>query len=533
MEIWLYLDPNGITQQQWEAVWEECCEVLQRFPVSLATSFYEDKWGDERKVWTTQLVQREDNEEYLCLENDMVSLAFGGRFRLYRNINHYKASKKHKDILWISEEDIDSFSDQYRIWENGTRGSPYSLAVLALGILLENRFPANCMMYGFQYTEDQIDNMCAWLSGVLGTEVSLPVCNDPEHLLERLMRLYPSADLIVRRFCKLIQTSNRTAFEFLIEHGHGDALQNELIRQMSHYSSVSQWGVTGVLHPYLEATQDVEKVAILVKRVQEQNPEDEFSLERLLESLVSKGITINPVHAETVNEWNKTGEGLVTTMESFNRLFLGMSGLPSRIDFYISSELLLEIFACLEPVNGAKFKEIIEKETQECLKDYKKMDEVTDNMIEKALKIEEDEPSNNLETMNRWVKRQYLPCEDYILQEVESQIDAFPNPEEASLEIAKKLGEVMKKIKDDDEIIKISSSRKKILKSISFFSGDSGFGLRETAWKVIDNEPDLNILMMLNIYASLRIREHTSWEWRKYIFETPMLWATMRDMFLK
>ena len=35
MEIWLYLDSKEIKQQQWEAFWNECHEVLQCFPVPL------------------------------------------------------------------------------------------------------------------------------------------------------------------------------------------------------------------------------------------------------------------------------------------------------------------------------------------------------------------------------------------------------------------------------------------------------------------------------------------------------------------
>ena len=36
MDIWLYLDSNGITQQQWEAVRNKYYELLQCFPLPLA-----------------------------------------------------------------------------------------------------------------------------------------------------------------------------------------------------------------------------------------------------------------------------------------------------------------------------------------------------------------------------------------------------------------------------------------------------------------------------------------------------------------
>ena len=257
MEIWLYFNPFGITQRQWETAWNECYDVLQCFPVSLASLFHEKKWDIERKVWKTQLIHGEGDDAFLCLSNDMASLVFGGRFKLYRNIAHYKVSTERRDILWVSEDDIDSYGNDYRIWENGTGGAPYSLAVLALGILLENRFPANCYMFGFEYSDVQINNMRAWLAGTLKTNIALPVCNDPAHLWERLLSLYPNVDMTTQRFCKLVKTPLKESFKFLIVQGYEKALQNELIRQMSSFSSVSQWGVTDLLYPYLVSIRKV------------------------------------------------------------------------------------------------------------------------------------------------------------------------------------------------------------------------------------------------------------------------------------
>ena len=168
MEIWLYLDSNGITQQQWETVWNECHEELQCFPVPLASLVFEEKWNSKRRSWKTQLI-RDDDGAYLCIQNDMASLEFGGAFTLYRNLANYPASPVNRDILWISEDNINGYSERCRIWENGTRCSPYSLPVLALGILLENRFPDNCAMYGFEYSDFHVNNIRAWLTGALKT----------------------------------------------------------------------------------------------------------------------------------------------------------------------------------------------------------------------------------------------------------------------------------------------------------------------------------------------------------------------------
>ena len=536
MEIWLCFDTHGITQQQWEPVWNECHAVLQYFPVPLTSPFWVNKWGAERVERKTELIHEDGDNTYLCVNSDMASLVMGSRFELKKNISKFPQSKESRDIdiLWIEEAYMDGFFGRCRIWENGTRGAPYGLAMIALGILLENRFPANCFMFGVHYADQQVDNMRAWLAGALKTNIARPVCNDPERLLERLLPLYPNIDLVIRRFLRLAKADATQCFEFLIAKGYGDALQNELIRQMSHFSSVSQWGVTDLLFPYLETIKDVEQVAILVKRVHEINGKEDFSLENLLRLLLRNGVTINPFQSEVVKEWNETGDGLTTPMEGLNRLILRMSGMPNRIDYYASPDKLIEIFGCMEPANGVKFVGIIEEETEKCREKYQKLEEVTDEIAEKSSTIDDYTPfDKTAEIMARWTRRRYLPFEDYILREVEEQVERFKNSVENSLKIAEQLGEMVKEYDETyDKPYKLNS-REETLKKLSRFSGERDFAIRETTWEIIDNETDLDILTMLTVYASLREREINFWAWRKHIFETPALWTAMRDVFVK
>jgi len=533
MDIWLYFDSKGIKQQQWEAVWNECYEVLQCFPVPLAVSDSEKKWGYTRYVWKTQLIEVEDDEKCLCIQSDMASLEFGDRYRLYHDLAQYEGSKKKRDIL-LSIENKDDSIDRFCIWANRTSGAPYSLAVLALGILLENRFPANCCMYGFDYTNEHVEYMRAWLSGALDTNMRLPVCNDSEYLWERLMPLFPDINALVHRYCKLSKSPKRKNFEFLIAKGCSDALQNELIRQMNHYSSVAQWGVTDWLYPYLEATNDVEQVAILIKRMQEKSGKKDFSLEELLKTLLDEGITVNPVKSEITKQWNDTGDTLVTSMEGLNRLILRMGGLPNRIDYYISPDELLEIFGCMEPANGVKFKKIIEQQTRKCLKDYQKMEETTEKMAKQLSKTKGSKKSDVTEIMACWERRRNLPFEDYILREVEEQVDIFSENVETSLKIAKQLRRIMKEYEEtyDEPFLRIKT-RKKALEKISYYSETHEFSLRETAWDMIDKEKNVDVLTMLAAYAALDVNEKTFWDWRKHIFETPALWPAMLDEFIK
>ena len=532
MDIWLHLDTHGITQQQWETVWDECCEVLEYFPVPLASFFVEEKWGTKCWVLKPQIKHSEGDKAFICINTDMASLVVGESYILKRNINEYHASTKYRDILWKDEKEIDHHYGRMNIWENKTGGAPYALAVLALGILIENRFPNNCFMNGY-YDESQVENMCAWLAGVLKTNVRLPVCNDPKRLWKRIQPLYPDINLMIRRFCGLANVSKKQCYEFLITQGYGEALQDCLINQMSRYSSVDQWGVTDMLFPYLEATNDVEHVALLVKQVHEKNGKEGFSLETLLESLLYQGVTINPMQSEIVKKWNETGDRLETSVEELNRLILRMGGLPNRINFYISPDNLLEIFGCMEPVNGVKFQKIINRETKKRMKEYQKMADFSDKMVEQLSNTDEPPPSNKTEIMSCWVRRRYLPFEDYILREVEEQVKTFRDIEKVTHSIAEQLGKVMKMYDDTYGTPYKPKSREKALKDLSSLINERGFVLREITWETIGNEPDLDILTMLILYAGVRESEKKRFDLRSYVFETPALWPAMRDTFLK
>ena len=538
MQIWLYFDTTGITQQQWEPVWNECNDVLQYFPVPLTYSALVNKWGTERLERKTDLIHEDGDQTYLCVNSDIATLIVGDSFELYKNINMFPSTQyidepSDKDILWLDEDDIDDYRGRCRIWENGTRGAPYGLAMIAVGILLENRFPYNCFMFGFSYTDQHVEYMSSWLAGVLKTKINLPICNDPERLWERIVPLYPNIELAIRRFCRLAQTDPKQCYDLVIKYGYGDALQNELIRSLSRYSSISQWGSIDLLFPFIEATQDIELVAKMIKRIDDNYDNKNFSLESLLSLIIRHGATINPIHSEIVKEWNDRGDGLTTTFGELNMLILKMKGMPQKIDFYASPDKLIEIFGCMEPENGTEFVNIIEEETKKCIEKYKKLEDATEKIVEQSSMTDSFAYSDSSKIMARWTRRRYLPYEDYILSQVEEQIERFNNSVESSLSIAKDLGQLVKEYDETNDKPFRLNSRKKTVTELSRLSKERNFAIRETTWEIIDNEKDIDILTMLRAYLSINDREVGFWAWRKHIFETPSLWNAMRDAFLK
>jgi hypothetical protein len=542
MYIRLLFDFKGISQSEWEDAWLKCVEIPDFFPVPLAMAHLRSYKKDEYYVWNTRLVLDKNTEnECLAFQSDYVSLEWGGVFKLYRYIARYaNHPASDRDILWDDRKTEDEHyhfghirEDSRYIWDNGTRGAPYSLAVMALGMYLESRFPENCFMHG-DYSGNQIERMRLWLEGVLQRPVPVPLCNDPDRLFDRLLPLYPDAGSLVHRFLELSKLSLNDSFTFLIGKGCHEALQNELISQLKFYDSPLQWGASDLLLPYLEATRDVETVVALVQKVQKERDGKDFPLTELLELLIDNGITVNPYDAgsETAREWNKTGESLTTGMESLNHIILRMSGFPEKADCYMSAGKLLEIFACTEPANGADFLKIIEEGTKDISEEYKKLEEVTENISKRTAGDNNMAPVSYFTSKAHWIRRRGFPSEEYILREVERQCFTLNNIEERSLNMARSLGrnQFLYEQKIGEPFFE-GSQQEAVNEIIRFTAKHSS--LRETAWKSIKNEKDPVILTMLLFYACVNEDELHFSRRRMFIFESPELWPEMKKAYLE
>jgi hypothetical protein len=547
MDIRLLFDFRGISQSEWEDAWLKCIEILDFFPVPLAMSRERRTGKEEYTVLSSRLVMEENTEnEYLAFRADYVSMEWGGVFTLYRHIAHYADHPvSDKGLLWHDWEITEEYGnfghisecDSRSIWHHGTSDAPYSLAVLALGIYLESRFPENCFMHGDSYTEDQTERMRLWLGGILQRPVPVPLCSDSDRLFDRLMPFAPDTGSLVRRFLILNKLSLHESFTFLIEKGYHEALRKELISHLKFYNSPLQWGASDMLLPYLRAVRDVEAVVALVQEVQKEKGHESFSLTDLLKLLIDKGITVKPYDtgSETAREWNKTGEGLTTDIESLNRFFLRMNGLPDKIDYYLSADELLEIFACTEPANGVNFQKIIEEGTKKISENYKKLEEVTESFSEQAVNSNRVAPLSYFTSKAQWIRRYGLPSEEYILREVEKQCFTLYTPKDGSdgsLQMARSLGRNLFLYEQEAGEPFFEASPQEAVNGIVRFASDC-FSLRETAWQAIEKEKDPDILLMLLFYACVRDNELHFSNWRKFIFESPELWPEMKKAFLE
>ena len=139
----LEVNPSRITAKQWEDFYQESLILVQRFPVPLMRLMKQETPLGTRLVWTGAIVQRQGMpDEHWVVSGDLETNLRAETFRLYRLFErqfHRRLKLADKDVLWRIDEYGSSNGDE--VFGNKTQGYPYHLAILAVAILAESRFP--------------------------------------------------------------------------------------------------------------------------------------------------------------------------------------------------------------------------------------------------------------------------------------------------------------------------------------------------------------------------------------------------------
>jgi len=200
----LYVNYQDISIERWEDVYRESLVLLERFPAPLVRLKAEKKDNHRRLVLTSTIIagQGTDNENWKIV-GDSVSgqLAEGfGLHRIYSNCRHYNDQLSSDDILLVEEDAIRySQCNGQNLFGGKTQGYPYHLALLAVGMLLEARFPLAVHVSG-DINKCQVQHMLQWSNAILDKPVTEPVCVDGERLYRRLNQLYADKSLVIKRF---------------------------------------------------------------------------------------------------------------------------------------------------------------------------------------------------------------------------------------------------------------------------------------------------------------------------------------------
>lgn len=182
--IHLYFDPRGIDADSWASAYDEALAMLEAWPTRLLGWGSRVLYGCRMPMYTRSIRDAEgpsasfsvmgDRASLQCAECQTVSRAVGGR-----------AVKTPPDILHLAAKEREERRFLCCAFGNKTQGLPYHLAVLAAGMVFEERFSRHVFVSG-DIDRDDAETARRMAAPLVGRELALPVVVDAARLIERL-----------------------------------------------------------------------------------------------------------------------------------------------------------------------------------------------------------------------------------------------------------------------------------------------------------------------------------------------------------
>lgn len=524
----LHVNYRDIAIDQWEDVYRESLVLLERFPAPLVRLKAEKKGNHKRLILTPTIIaeQGSDNENWKIV-GDSVSdqLAEGfGLNRIYSNYRYYNDKLNEDDILLVEENAVRyNKCNGQNLFGGKTQGYPYHLAILAVGMLLEARFPLAVHVSG-DINKCQVQHMLQWANAILDKPVTEPVCVDGEILYRRLDQLYADKSLVIKRFKTLYRGDDEEEMQILLRFGDRQEVIKNFSEDLGNYDELNRLGAIRLISIMLSADKDLSKLIDMVTRIKTPEGDNKFTLEELLKVLVGHFVTIDIRERDILRAFMASQEKLMTIEDVFSRIFMKLGGMHSLdMAFFISGPELLDIFLSFDKGKGHIFEEIIAKEEAACLEQVAKLRALLDELDGKI----KNEVAVVEETMATDAGRGWIPgsdslsVEDYILDQIHGQTTAYEDPENNALAI----GAGLRKIISENSSLFDTDNRDEILAMIYKASYEQGFALYESAWNDIDKEDNIYLLKCILAFSIIKKREVNFWAWRKYILNQMELWV--------
>lgn len=531
LTIRVTINPEAITAEQWAAVYQESLLLLQKFPVPLMRLVEETRHGQKCYVYTSEIVQGQDtSDENWRISGDLVSYQHGETFDLHRQKTREFRERRiddDRDVLWADGADLhDPTGNGYQLFGGKTQGYPYHLAVLAVAILLESRFPQRAFVFG-DIERFQVEQMVQWANAVLETPVVEPVCFDGERLYHRLTALYSDPALVIARFKALFLGTAEEELAWLLRLADENAVSHDLKNDLRHYQSLNQIGAIKLISKFLSVTQDLPRLIELVLAANQLQPaRKSFTLQELLKVLCQHFVTFTPADREPLDLFVRKADTLLNIQDTFVQIFLNFGGAPSAIDYFMESAALLDYFAVHAPKQRTQFRKIIAEAEENCQGRLREVQELIEQLEKREAARQEsstDERNDAQTTTDELSHSPILPGTAYILQQAHRQQEDFPEVET----LATALGHPLQKIVQTHADVFAVADRDLLLTMLTRATYEQQIILRASAWQQIDQEQDVAILRTLLALALISRQEATFWRLRIYIFEHSELWTCL------
>ncbi len=507
MGVYVYLEiiPEKIGKKEWEKLYLETLSLLTKCSDEMMGIQREKIRNVERTIYSRQIEQHAETpaKRQWHVVGDFSSKQTGESFIFFRDIQRYRSSSSiARKKAESSEDDIlASHINESRlirdVFNSKTQGHLYHTPMLAVAMVVENRFP-NYALAGGNIDIHQAKKAQQLISDVLHKPISLPIRVDSERLFTRLNELYSDIEAI-EHFYDLFLGERNESIEVLFKLANPELYRQWFTTHLAHYKSPDQFGAKDIFIAWLNTSGDL-KTLCEIACLDDQGPR--FNPIELSSSLASTWFTIHPSERRIMDIFANP-EGHPETVDSqFGMMFLDMLGLKGRnIRMYMEQEKALGILEQVFPEYQKEIREKVDRITDDIRKTLSEHQEPINILKEKAERNEPPGLGDGTQFLTMTSVNDASEQEIFMLRFIayrinkirEKYLEAYPKTTEASLETLM------------DMMITVSDSQ--------------GIVLTEDAWKWIDQESDPELVMMTFMLISIKDNELVFSNARKGILE--------------
>jgi hypothetical protein len=482
-----------IEPEAWQALYAQTLDFLNRCSLDLmGLGRVKGRTGD-RRVYTRAIEQHADEpaRRHWHVVGDFESFETGESFLLYADIGHYRrgeAAAAPEDVLQAVLVDAGSSGN---VFNDKTQGHPYHFAMLAVAMLIEDRFP----LYAF--TSGDIDRAQAeaareMLRETLGVDVALPLCVESGRLLERIGN-YVQGQAVLERFDVIFRGERSELFRVAPPQD----LQAWLAAELGRYQTPSQLGVTRLAIDWLNADQDLETLC-RVACLDAAGPR--FDPVGLAEMLASTWVTVPEEARAALSPFQRPAGAQDTVATQLGMALLDMRGLSGRrTRRCIPRAEVLALLARLFPEQAERIRETLEQSDAK----------ITAN-LETVRTPVQDLDRRSHEQRDAGDGRSFL-----FFETADDLDESQRTPFKWFAYTAWRLLSTMAV----EVPLSIDWTPTEVKNNIERICREHGITLTEDAWTWVEAEQDQSLLNMLLAFAAMNEHEQRFWNMRRALFE--------------
>lgn len=494
----IFVKLNILPQQIDSKAWQECYEKTIKFledPTVAAMGIQRQNiYSMERRVFSRKIEHEieDPTKRFWNVLGDFKTKERAESFILHYDIHYYLSDRlKHSEdtnILtsFLDHKTISVFSDK-------TQGYSYHIPMLAVAMLIEDRFPNAAIVSGDIDKEQAIDAQ-KLLKQVLNQFIKLPIVVDSEVLYNRLLKQFPEQN-IIGSFLDIHRGDISFAYQTILKHSGKEELRQWMMADLKrYYSDPTQLGAIDYMIQWLNATQDLETLCQMAC-LDPDGPQ--YSPVEFTSGLVSTWISID-----------RNSRTPQVKMDSVSNQFLSafqdLAGFKGRNNnTHLPQDQVLSILNKLFPTDFEQIREIFEKKSKRVNRELNQMWKQYD--------------TPRIETENI----------------TDDSVTSEPDDQDLDKKMIQHIARIFKKTQDNfrtqyQELH--TQSIEQIKKTITRLSSEQGLVFTEDAWQWIDIEDNKKLLELVMLFVAISDNTLQFYNMRNMVLEDRKICSEILNM---